>query len=157
VTDSQATLNGNAFSFRYQLPNTQIPRPSDIGSDETFEYGKVFASATSRTNGSLGDGPDLASGDTGAAAGGTPSTVDPAAAGVDGVGLPSTLPGTVPGALPTTNLGGTSNSAAPVGFTLPAKPSLAPNGFKDGYRYMLLAAALAIGGLVVLIRNRPVA
>jgi hypothetical protein len=91
-------------------------------------------------------------------AAGTPGAVAPAAgADVDSVGLPSTLPGAVPGTLPTTNLGAPTNGAAPVGFALPAKPSLAPDGFKDGYRYLLLAAALALGGLVVIVRNRPVA
>lgn len=154
VSEGQAELYGSAFTFRYQLPESEIEKPSDIGSDETFEYGKVVASVTSRAQGSLGGGPEL-----------TPSATDTAGlpgadvgtgtdlAGVTDLGaLPSTV-----GTIPTVGFGAAAPAAAaPVGFTL-TKPSLAPDQFKDGYRFLLLAAALGIAGLVIIIRNRPIA
>jgi hypothetical protein len=152
VADGQAQVSGAAFTFRYQLPQSQIPRPSDIGSDETFEYGKVIASATSRVNGSLGGGPELTPSTTdGAAVPGATTGTDLAAAAPLGA-LPTTA-----GAIPTVGIGAAAPAAAaPVGFTL-TKESLAPGQFKDGYRYLLLAAALGVAGLVIIVRKRPIA
>lgn len=154
VTDNGAELYGSAFTFRYQLPDSSgIQKPSDIGSDETFEYGKVVASATSRTSGGLG-APELTPGttDAGAVPGVTTDGTD--AAGITDLGsLPSTV-----GTIPTVGLsaGSATGGAAPAGFVL-TKPSLAPDQFKDGYRFLLLAAALGVAGLIIIIRKRPIA
>ena len=157
VTEESAELYGSAFTFRYQLPESEIEKPSDIGSDETFEYGKVVASVTARQAGSLG-GPELTPSATdGAAVPGTDTAATPGTdlAGVTDLGaLPSTA-----GTIPTVGLGvagAPAAVAAPVGFTL-TRPSLAPDQFKDGYRFLLLAAVLAIAGLVTIIRKRPIA
>ena len=161
VGESEAELYGSAFTFRYQLPQSDIPRPSDIGSDQMFEYGKVVAKVTSRTTGSLGGGPELTPFATdGAAAPGTTTGTDLAGAAgtadLAGATALGALPGTA-GTIPTVGLGvAAPAAAAPVGFTL-TKPSLAPDQFKDGYRYLLLAAALVMAGLVTIIRKRPIA
>ena len=157
VSDDQAELYGSAFTFRYQLPESDIEKPSDIGSDETFEYGKVVASVTAREQGSLGGGPELTPTATDGAAvpgvAGAGTGADLAGATTDFGALPSTT-----GTIPTVGLGSTGAPAvaAPVGFTL-TKPSLAPDQFKDGYRFLLLAAALGVAGLVTIIRKRPIA
>ncbi|MBA3744462.1 hypothetical protein [Sporichthya sp.] len=156
VSEGQAELYGAAFTFRYQLPESDIERPSDIGSDETFEYGKVFASVTSRALGSLGGGPELTPTTTDSAA--VPGATVPGATGTDLAGTADlgALPSTV-GTIPTVGLGAAAPAAAvPVGFTL-TRPSLAPDQFKDGYRFLLLAAALGVAGLVTIIRKRPIA
>ncbi|WP_019875165.1 hypothetical protein [Sporichthya polymorpha] len=154
VGDGEAELYGSAFTFRYKLPESDIEKPSDIGSDETFEYGKVTAKVTSRALGSLG-GPDLAP------AAGTDGSALPGVDTATGADLPATadlgaLPATA-GALPTVGINAAAPAAAaPVGFTL-TRPSLAPDQFKDGYRYLLLAAALGIAGLLAILRKRPIA
>jgi hypothetical protein len=38
---------------------------------------------------------------------------------------------------------------------LPQRAGLAPAQFRDGYRYLLLVALLAVIGLAVLLRKRP--
>lgn len=157
VTDESAELYGSAFTFRYKLPESDIEKPSDIGSDETFEYGKVVASVTAREAGSLG-GPDLGAAPTTTDGAAVPGT-DTAATGSDLAGVTDlgAVPSTVGGTIPTVGLGAAAPAAAaPVGFTL-TKPSLAPDQFKDGYRFLLLAAALGIAGLVTIIRKRPIA
>ncbi len=151
VSDGEAELYGSAFTFRYQLPESDIEKPSDIGSDETFEYGKVVAKVTSRAQGSLGGGPELTPI-------GTDTSAVPGATGTDLAGTTDlgALPSTV-GTLPTVGLSaGAPAAAAPVGFTL-TKESLAPGQFQDAYRYLLLAAALGVAGLVTIIRKRPIA
>lgn len=149
ITDGEAELYGSAFTFRYKLPESEIEKPSDIGSDEQFEYGKVVAKVTSRAQGSLGSGPEL-----------TPSATDagvPAGTGTDLAGVTDlgALPSTA-GTIPTVSLSsGSASAVAPAGFTL-TKESLAPGQFQDAYRYLLLAAALGVAGLVTIIRKRPI-
>lgn len=150
VTDAGAELYGSAFTFRYVLPESDIERPSDIGSDEMFEYGKVLASVTSRAQGSLGGGPELTPVTTDGVAPGAATGTD--LAGVTDLGaIPSTA-----GTIPTVALGGAAPAAAaPVGFTL-TKESLAPGQFQDGYRFLLLAAALGVAGLITIVRKSPI-
>jgi hypothetical protein len=165
VGDDQAEISGAAFTFRYHLPDSQIPRPSDIGSDETFEYGRVLAAVTARQRGDLGAGPALPPPGTATVGvplgGGTPAAV-PVAVGAPAVSSepPATAVlgvGPAPAVVPTVNLGVASDTAEATGFTQPYRPSLAPQGVKDGYRYLLLVGALGLSGLVVLIRKRPIA
>ncbi|HUR02917.1 MAG TPA: hypothetical protein VM347_10280 [Nonomuraea sp.] len=154
ITDGEAELYGSAFTFRYKLPESDIEKPSDIGSDEQFEYGKVVAKVTSRAQGSLGSGPELTPGatDAGAVPGATTGTGTDLAGVTDLGAIPSTA-----GTIPTVALGGAAApaAAAPVGFTL-TKESLAPGQFQDGYRFLLLAAALGIAGVITIVRKSPI-
>jgi hypothetical protein len=158
VSDGQAEVSGAAFTFRYHVPDGPVPRPSDIGSDETFEYGRVLAAVTSRLRGDLDAGPELpppGAATVGLPLGGVTSATDPvvSASGAE----PSTTLGLspAPAVAPTVNLGVVSDGTEPLAFTPPYRPSLAPQGVKDGYRYVLLVGALGLAGLVVIFRKRP--
>lgn len=148
-------LAGSALSIRYKLPDSPIPKPSDIGTDETFEIGQVKASSTARTREPL-VGAEGASGFPAAPAAGTDSTgVDGLAADPSGGALPVGAPAA---GLPATDLTVQSPGtavAAPVGFVLPARAgTLAPDQARDAYRILLLGAILAFAGLVAIVRKR---
>jgi hypothetical protein len=153
-TATGATVSGSALTVRYVLPDGPVPKPSNIGSDETFELGSVFATADARARGGALDGPL------------TPAAAVPGPAG-------GTTPGTAPGhvdsvsaALP--SLGGVvPTGAAPVAAVAPAQStdlvltarssSLLPSSVQDGYRFVLLAAVVAVASVVYVLRKSPLA
>jgi hypothetical protein len=155
TTSEGATVSGAVFSFRYHYPDA-FPRPSDIGTDEEWRLGSVFASATARPR----TGPPVAA----APAAGAPAApaAAPAAAAPDvaapagapvAPGLPPALPGSVATApLPTVPFQ-TAAGEEPL-FALPARvASPLPGEFRDGYRYVLLAAVGGIGTMIFVLKR----
>jgi hypothetical protein len=135
-----------------------VPKPSNIGSDETFELGSVFAKADARTRGGLPGGP-LAPSSQNPAAPAAPAapgaTVDlPGAALPAAPGLSVIAPGAAaggPDAAP-------PNVSMSRGLALTARTSsLLPDSARDGYRLVLLVAAVAVGSVVHVIRKSPLA
>ncbi|MGQ0630972.1 MAG: hypothetical protein ACT4P1_08005 [Sporichthyaceae bacterium] len=162
VTADGASLSGGAFVFRTQAPEA-LPRPSDIGSDQTYTVASVSAAATSRTRAALGPPPT---------AGGAPTDVAEVAApanensGGDALptdeiatGLPPLAPAT-PAEIPTVPLApvtGDQVAAGDLEFVLPARVSdPLPQQVRDSYEFILLAALIALGGVLLLLRKRPV-
>jgi hypothetical protein len=151
VSADAAKIAGSALSITYKLPDSPIPRPSDIGSDETFNIGSVSAAATSRVRQSLG-----------AELGSPPAAAAPAAAppasSVDSTPelAAASPPAEVPAPLlPTGDVPVGTFQAETVGFAPPRRASVAPQQFRDGYRFVLLGALAAFVGLTVVVRKRP--
>ncbi len=166
--ETGAKVSGAAMSFRYHAPD-QMPRPSDIGSDEEFRLGSVSAEATARTR----TAPPPVAADAAPPAVGAPTVAGtlPAAgqpaAGAAPVAEPlppatvtpsgSTL--SVGGSAPPTAGGGTTTAAAPEEpttlFALPARvASPLPGEARNGYRYVMLAAVAGAGALILIVRKR---
>ncbi len=152
VTADGAKLSGAAFSFRYRYPDA-FPRPSDIGTDETFVLGSVVAEATARqrtapppTTG-ISDVPADSPATPAVTGEELPTAIEPGVA--PDVGAPvAELPGTAPsaGAPPVAGAG-----EPEVVFALPTRVSdPLPGQARDSYRYVMLAAVAGIGAVIVL-------
>lgn len=153
VTADGAKLSGAVFQFRYRYPDA-FPRPSDIGTDETFQLAAVTAEATARQRTAPPPTTDVAQ---------TP--VDSAAAPVVDENAPiAAEPGVTPdlgapavgapeGGTPSVGLPGTTPTAAQpdVVFALPTRVAdPLPGQARDSYRYVMLAAVAGIGAVIVL-------
>jgi hypothetical protein len=148
-TSEGATVSGAVFSFRYHYPDA-FPRPSDIGTDEEWRLGSVYASATARPR---TEPPVAAPADSAPVAPGVaaPDVAAPASAPLS-PGLPPAAPGAVGTApLPTIALQPTAEEPL---FMLPARvASPLPGEFRDGYRYVLLAAVAGIGTMIFVLKR----
>ncbi|HEY2832830.1 MAG TPA: hypothetical protein VGJ14_10425 [Sporichthyaceae bacterium] len=142
-----ATVSGAVFSFRYHYPDA-FPRPSDIGTDEEWRLGSVYASATARPR----TEPPVAAPVAGAPAGSAAAAPDVAAP----ASAPLT-PGLPPGAPAPVGTGQLNPATAPAEeplFALPARvASPLPGEFRDGYRYVLLAALAGIGTMIIVLKR----
>jgi hypothetical protein len=150
VTDTEGTVSGAAFQFRYTVPS-QISTPTDIGKDETFLLGEVIANAAGRPRVpvSLGAPPaadvsgTTASNDSGLGAesvASTPELTPPAEQS-------ALLGGSAPSGAPSTAVGG------PPPFQLPSRSrNVVADKVLSGYRFIILVAVLAAA--VYLLRNR---
>lgn len=157
VTKDGAALSGGAFVYRYVVPKT-IPRPSDIGTDETFTIASVTAAATARARAAL-DGPPPPTD-------GTAAGVDSAAAGTaPGAAVDSAtgalLPGTTPGAGGAVPLAPATVALSPAAgspaFFLPARVAdPLPQQFRDSYNLVLLAGLIGLVSVVLIVRKRPI-
>jgi len=152
TTADGATVSGAAMTFGYHAPDA-MPRPSDIGSDETFQLASVTAAATARQR---AEPPGTAVANSPGAPAGPPAPAGaPPPSGFPALGPPP--PGSAPAATPSV-----INVVAPAGdstvpstvFALPARiASPLPGEARHGYRFVLLAA---VGGLaaIVVVRKR---
>jgi hypothetical protein len=149
VTEDGASISGAVFTYRHVAPPLDnVPRPSDIGTDETFNLASVTAVASSRVRQPLNLGGAPAGIDTAGAPGAEiPSTVAP---GVDAAAAPLS-PGLLPGAAPVAG-------AAPSGevaFALPTRvANPLPKQMEDAYKFVLIAALIGIGGVLFIARQR---
>jgi hypothetical protein len=154
TTAEGATVSGAVFSFRYHYPDA-FPRPSDIGTDEEWRLGNVYASATARPRGE----PPVAAPVAGAPAATAPGATAPGAAAPN-VAVPAVTPALPPGApaggvptVPFTTAPGNAAAQEPL-FALPARVSSPlPGEFRDGYRYVLLAALAGIATMIFVLKR----
>lgn len=152
VDKEGASVSGAVFGYGYRAPDA-LPRPSDIGADETFLVGSVSASATARKRVALAAPP----------IGPPPSAVAPeVAAPVSDLAPPAApfvdapLPAPAIGAAAPRTVGLVQVPAPgePDIFALPARvANPLPGEARNGYRFVLLAA---LGGVftVVLVLKR---
>ncbi|HUR75544.1 MAG TPA: hypothetical protein VMZ00_14780 [Sporichthya sp.] len=151
TTDDGASITGAVFTYRHVAPPAPegVPAPSDIGKDETFNLASVTAVASSRVRQPLTLGGTPAGIDSaGSPAAAIPST---GATGVDGIATAPLAPGVLPGLAPV------AVGAAPgqVAFALPTRvANPLPKQMADSYRFVLIAALMAIGGIFFLAKNR---
>jgi hypothetical protein len=158
VTADGAKLSGAVFQFRYRYPDA-FPRPSDIGTDETFQFAAVTAEATARqrtapppTTG-ISDAPTDAAvpADTSAVTPieELPASTDPGIAIPDVAGAPAL---DLPDAAPSAGAPPVAGAADPeVVFALPTRVAdPLPGQARDSYRYVMLAAVAGIGAVLVL-------
>jgi hypothetical protein len=146
VTEEGASLTGSVFTYRHQAPPLEgVPRPSDIGTDETFNLASVTAVASSRVRQPLTSGGVPAGAASGGSAAALPSTVD-----VDGIAA-APAAGLLPGAAPVA----VDARANEVAFSLPARiANPLPKQAEDAYRFVLIAALIGIGAVLLLARRR---
>jgi len=150
VTDDGASITGSVFTYRHQAPPLDnVPRPSDIGTDETFNLASVTAIASSRVRQPLNLGGAPAAIDFAGTPGATiPSTGVPAT-GLDGIAA-------APGLLPTTPVAGSVAPSGQVAFALPARvANPLPQQAEDAYKFVLIAALIGIGGIIFLVKRNP--
>ncbi|HUR75823.1 MAG TPA: hypothetical protein VMZ00_16190 [Sporichthya sp.] len=155
-TATGGQVSGSALSVRYVLPDGPVPKPSNVGSDETFELGSVFAKADARARGDHLDGPLTPAGSVPASTG---STTAPSG-GVDDVsaGFPVDLGGTVPPVGGVAGVSATPVASVPFDTLMPARTSsLLPDAGRDGYRFLLLAAGAGVAGVLFVIRKTSLA
>lgn len=162
VTDDGASLSGGAFVFRTQAPEA-LPRPSDIGSDQTYTVASVSAAATSRTRAALGPPPSAGEAPTDVAEVGAPGNENAAAEPLPtdeiATGVPPLTPavGTDIATVPLAPATGDQVAAGDLEFVLPARVSdPLPQQVRDSYRFIMLAALIALGGIFLLLRKRPI-
>jgi hypothetical protein len=148
VTDDGASIQGAVFTYRHQAPPLDgVPRPSDIGTDETFNLASVTAIASSRVRqplnlGGAPSGIDAAAAPTTA----VPSTGAPAA-NLDGIAA-------APGLLPSTPVATGAAPSGEVAFALPARvANPLPKQAEDAYKFVLIAALIGIGGIIFLAKR----
>jgi hypothetical protein len=150
-TDDGAQVSGAVFSYRYQVPQS-FPRPSDIGTDETFNMASVTAIAASRVRQPL---TGLGSAPAGVDSAGAPTATIPSTSTVptiDAAAAPLS-PGSIANAIPSSPVAG--SAPGDVQFALPARVAdPLPGQFQDSYRFVLLAALAGVGGLFFLVRKR---
>jgi hypothetical protein len=158
VDDSGAAVSGAVFAFRYRAPDA-IPRPSDIGSDQTVTVASVAAAATSRARAVLTPPASTVPGSS------TPAGIAPVDTGAVG-----RLTAAVAATAPTAGVEPTGLRTAETAPTVAALPTardpelLLPSRVADplpiklrsSYRRVLLAALGTLLGLFLLIRKRPV-
>lgn len=154
VTEDGASIVGSVFTYRHQFAAPDgVPRPSDIGTDETFNLASVTAIASSRVRQPL-------------TLGGAPAGID--SAGTPGATIPSTgaAPATAtgldgiaaaPGLLPTTPVVSGAAPSNEVAFALPARvANPLPKQAEDAYKFVLIAALIGIGGIIFIAKNSAV-
>ncbi|HZE66797.1 MAG TPA: hypothetical protein VE081_09220 [Sporichthyaceae bacterium] len=147
TSDGGATVSGSVFSFRYHYPDA-FPRPSDIGTDEEWRLGSVYASATARPR----TEPPVAAPLAGAPAAAAPAATAPDIGAPVSAPSPAGLPPATVGAVPTVPFT-TAAGEEPL-FALPARvASPLPGEFRDGYRYVLLAAVAGIGTVLFVLKR----
>lgn len=146
-TATGATVSGSALTVRYVLPDGPVPKPSNVGSDEMFELGSVFAKADARARGGALEGPLTPAGSAPA------GPADAATLDSVGAALPS-----LGGMVPTLAAPMVAAPAASGDLVLSARSSsLLPSSVQDGYRFVLLAAAVAVASVVYVLRKSPLA
>lgn len=156
VDKQGASVSGAVFGYGYRAPDA-LPRPSDIGADETFLVGSVSAAATARQRMALAAPP------VGAPPAAAPGVTDPIAEALPPAAPPADQPLAAPafGAPAAPAPPGVAGASAPVAgeadiFALPARvANPLPGEARNGYRFVLLAA---LGGVftVVLVLKRAV-
>ncbi|MGQ0632084.1 MAG: hypothetical protein ACT4P1_13770 [Sporichthyaceae bacterium] len=169
VTRDGAILSGAVFSFRYRAPDS-IPRPSDIGADQTFTVASVAAAATSRARGAMGALPPSGTADAAPAAPseGAGDTASTGQAPVAAFGPDPAIPGAIAQDLSTVGQAPVAGAPVPVGAAgavlaapdtalfLPARVAdPLPGQVRDGYQLVLLVGAAAVAALFVMLRKRP--
>ncbi|MGQ0623897.1 MAG: hypothetical protein ACT4PP_04475 [Sporichthyaceae bacterium] len=162
TTADGASVSGAVFVFRYQVPES-FPRPSDIGSDQTFTVASVNAAAFARTRAALGPPPSAGGGAADVAEVGAPGAAD---TGAQALPTDPVLTGGVPldpatgSDIPTVSLVPVPGDQAVAGdleFVLPARVAdPLPQQVRDSYQFVLLAALIALGGVFLLLRKRPI-
>jgi hypothetical protein len=159
-----AATSGAALAVRYVVPQ-EAPRPTDIGTDQTFLLGSVAASATARERQELAlpellsDGPSgatSAEGDVGTAG----TAGDPAFSDVDSEAALGVSSGTPAAAQPVAEEEPVAAETGPgqTEFLLPARASTdLPDQVLSSYRMFVLAAVAALVGLRLTRRTRRTA
>jgi len=150
VTDTEGTVSGAAFQFRYTVP-ASLSLPTDIGKDETFLLGEVIANAAGRPRQPVSLPP------LGADVSGTTASAE-SPLGDQTVATPPEL--TAPAQQPAL-LGGSgaasgapsSGAAGPPPFQLTHRArNVVADRVLSGYRFIILVAVLAAA--VYLLRNK---